>query len=147
MNGIGRAVVAAALVALAYSSSPATAGTADDVAEAEALIVLENMISDALDRIYVTADERAKQAIFGTKNAEKAINSCRSSTTWRRDMDGELHLWASCLMQMPTYRRVYSVLFAKYLEEGTQHEIAQHAGKVPGFGDLLWERLREQMAR
>ena len=146
MNHIGRALSAMAFVALALSSSPATAGSAEDVAEAEALIVLENMLNDMVGRIYSRTDERAKQAIFGTENAEKIINSCKSSPTWL-DIDSEHHLWMSCLMQKPTYRRVYSVLFSGYLEEELQREIALQAGQIPSLEESLRERLREQLTR
>ena len=145
MNGVRCALVAMAIVALSLSSSPATAGSLEDVAEAEALIALENMLDGMLSRIYSRTDERAKQAIFKTEQAKETIKSCRSSTDWMETYDD--HLWSFCLLRKPPYARVYGVLFAKFHEEEIQREIALQAGQVPGLEEALWERVREQLTR
>ena len=144
MNGIARSLVAATFVAFTLSASHATAGSVEDIAEAESLISLENMLSNMANRIYDRTDERAKQAVFGTEQAREAIEACKSSPGWLDINDGLL--WMTCLSRKPTYRRVYSVLFSKFLDEELERETALQAGKIPGHAiPRLKESLLERM--
>ena len=144
MNGIARSLVVAAFVAFALSASHATAGSAEDIAEAESLISLENMLRDMANRIYNRTDERAKQAVFGTKQAKATIEACKSSPDWM-DINDDF-LWTTCLARNSPYIRVYSALFTDFLEEELQREMALHAGKIPEHAiPSLKESLLERM--
>ena len=144
MNGIVRWLVVTTFAIFVLSASHATAGSTEDIAEAESLISFENMLSAMASRIYDRTDERAKKAVFGTEQAKETIKACKSSPDWL-DINDDF-LWMTCLSQKAPYVRVYSVLFSKFLDEELERETALQAGKIPehaipSLRESLLERL------